>query len=465
MIKESETVELKRSTSELKEAIISIVAILNKHRHGKLYFGVRDSGDVIGQDIGEQTIRNVSKSVSDHIEPKIFPKINQQNIDGKDCIIVEFEGKNIPYFANGRAYMRIGDEDRQLSAKELETLILKKNSENIRWDSQICENATLDDIDDAILENFVELTKKSKRISIDKEDKELILKKLDLIRNNKLTNASVVLFGKNPSEFFLNNVVKCGRFRGVLKKEFIDMKDYRGNLFDNLESSISFLKDHLRLEAKIKGLLRVEEWEIPIEALRESVINALIHRNYFENSFTYIKMYDSDIVIANPGYLPDTLKISDLYKEHESCLRNPLIANVFYYAGHIDAWGRGSLNIIGFLAKKKLDRPRFEQSGGSFRIIFKRPELGVETGTVEKTVEKRVGERVGEKVGEKLTENQQKIIDFIQREQSISAKELSGRVGISQRKVEENISKLKKKGILKRIGPDKGGHWEIVEEK
>lgn len=190
----------------------------------------------------------------------------------------------------------------------------------------------------------------------------------------KFTNAAVLLFCKEPSGFFDNAMVRCGRFKGVAKQEFIDMKDFNGDLFDNLEKSISFFQDHLRLGAKIKGLLREEKWEIPIEALREAIINSLIHRDYFDNSFVYIKMYDASIVIANPGKLPETLKIADLYKEHESTLKNPLLAKVFYYAGFIDSWGRGILNIIELLEDNGLDKPRFEQSGGSFRIIFKREE-------------------------------------------------------------------------------------------
>ena len=107
--------ELKKSTSELKEAIISITAILNKHQHGKVYFGVKNNGEVIGQKIGEKTIRDVSQVISSNIEPKIFPCVATENIKGKRCITVTFEGIEIPYFASGRAYIRVGDENKQLT--------------------------------------------------------------------------------------------------------------------------------------------------------------------------------------------------------------------------------------------------------------------------------------------------------------------------------------------------------------
>ena len=242
---ETEKLELKKSTSELRDGIKSICAILNKHQKGKLIFGIKPNGEVIGQQIGANTLRDISQKIANSIEPKIFPEVCEEEIEGKVCIVVEFEGLNIPYYAYGRAYMRVSDEDRLLSAKELERLILDKNKDKLRWDNKICEGAGLEDIDENLILRFVELTKESKRIEIKEEDKELILKKLDLMVGNKITNAGILLFGKNPSKFFINNLVKCGRFKGVIKEEFIDMKDFEGNLFDNVEDTISFLKEHL----------------------------------------------------------------------------------------------------------------------------------------------------------------------------------------------------------------------------
>ena len=123
------------------------------------------------------------------------------------------------------------------------------------------------------------------------------------------------------------------------------------------------MKDHLRLTARIEGLYRKEKWEIPIEALREAIINALIHRDYMSPGFAYIKLYDNEIVIANPGKLPEALKIDDLYKEHESIPKNPLLAEAVYYTGMIDAWGRGIRNIVKMLNVDGLPKPIFEESG------------------------------------------------------------------------------------------------------
>lgn len=104
---ENEVIEFKKTTGELKEGIISIVSILNKHQNGKLYFGIKDNGEIVGQDVSSKTLREVSKTISENIEPKIYPTVNKIKLDDKECILVEFEGDDIPYLAYGRAYMRI----------------------------------------------------------------------------------------------------------------------------------------------------------------------------------------------------------------------------------------------------------------------------------------------------------------------------------------------------------------------
>jgi ATP-dependent DNA helicase RecG len=279
--------------------------------------------------------------------------------------------------------------------------------------------------------------------------------KLKLIRNGKLTNAAIILFGKKPKKFFNNAIVKCGRFRGT-GKEFIDMKDFEGNLFDALDKILSFFKEHLRVSARIEGIIRKEKLEIPLEALREAVINALIHRDYFDTGFTYIKIHDDKVIIANPGNLPEKISIKDLFKEHESKPRNPLLASTFYYTGLIDAWGHGIQNIITALKKENLPLPEFEQSAGSFRIISqrrKRDEI------------EEVGEKDLEKDLEKITTNQKRIFFEIRKNKHITNKELSAIVGINEKNIRNNISKLKKKGLLKRIGPDKGGCWKVLRQR
>ncbi|MBU1269358.1 MAG: putative DNA binding domain-containing protein, partial [Nanoarchaeota archaeon] len=184
---ESETVEYKESLIQLKKGVISIVSILNKHKKGRIIFGIQDDGTVKGVSVGKNTLREISKSISDNIEPKIYPEIKEDLIEGKQCVVIDFLGKNIPYFAFGRAYVRTADEDRLLSSKELEELILKKNKYNLKWDEDICLNANLSDISSKKLKEYV-LKAGLKYIS-----KKETLENLELMKVDKLTNASIIL--------------------------------------------------------------------------------------------------------------------------------------------------------------------------------------------------------------------------------------------------------------------------------
>lgn len=136
-MRETETVEFKKSLAELKAGIVSIAAILNKHGAGDLWFGVRNDGKPVGLDVSEKSLRDVSQSIAAHIEPRIYPLVTVESLDGATCIRISFSGAEAPYFAYGRAYMRVADEDRQLSARELEKLILAKNSETLCWDREM----------------------------------------------------------------------------------------------------------------------------------------------------------------------------------------------------------------------------------------------------------------------------------------------------------------------------------------
>lgn len=446
--KESEEVEFKKSTSLIKEAIISICAILNKHKKGKLYFGIKDNGEIVGQEVSQNTLRVISQTIYNNLEPKIFPEIKEIKLENKSCIEIIFEGNSVPYFAYGRSYIRVADEDKQINNKELENLFTKKINNENEWDLKICENAKIEDISDETINKFIELSNESKRILIKKEDKLTILKKLGLTKENKLTNAAIILFGNSPSKFFLNITVKCGRFRGFEKEEFIDLKDYNGNLFDNLESVENFLKNNLIMSAKIEGLYRKETWEIPLEAIREALINALIHRDYFSSGFVYVKLYDDKLIISNPGGFPEVLSIKDLYKEHESFPKNKSLAKVFYYTGLIDVWGRGSLNIVRYLKEAKLKKPLFEETAGYVRIIFQKKII---TKTTPKTTPQTT------------PQTNEIILNLIKNNPKITKEEVAEKTGLTKDGIKYQIKKLKEKDLIRYIGSSKNGYWEIIK--
>ena len=224
---ENEVIEFKKTTGELKEGIISIVSILNKHQNGKLYFGIKDNGEIIGQEVSTKTIRDVSKAISENIEPKIYPTVNKIKLNDKDCILVEFEGDDIPYLAFGRAYMRVGDEDRQLSMKEIRNIILKDENEVGKWENKVSDY-TMQDIDEELLKGFIEKGREAKRINFPYTNKEEILKKLSFInKNSELLNAGYILFAKEAKL-----EMQMAIFATETKLTFLDIDQVFGNILN-----------------------------------------------------------------------------------------------------------------------------------------------------------------------------------------------------------------------------------------
>lgn len=190
---EKEILEFKKSTGELKEAVNSIVAILNKHQCGELYFGVKSDGTVVGQTVTEESLREVSQKIKNFIEPQIYPEISKVVIDGKDCIHVKFEGKQTPYFANNVARIRVADEDLVMSSQELAECIRRNAQDEYRWEN-LLSNKTIDSVDEELLKKYTKQAHALGRIAIDYTDKETVLNQLELSRGNHLTNAGKVLF-------------------------------------------------------------------------------------------------------------------------------------------------------------------------------------------------------------------------------------------------------------------------------
>ncbi len=442
-MKESETLELKRSTSELKEAVISIAAILNKHGRGKLYFGVRNDGAVIGQQVSEKTLRDISQVISGHIEPKVYPSVERTDVDSKQCIHVRFEGDDSPYYAYGRVYMRVGDEDRRLSPSEIERLIIERDSRKNYWD-YLPSGSGPENIDEKELMDFVQRAKQVRRLESDNNRMHTILDKLGMLEGDILRNAGQVLFCENNSL-----EVQMAVFAGNDKTTFLDIKQLKGNLFHVLRETELYLKRNMRWRVEFGKLEREEVPEIPIEALREALVNSLCHREYNNPKGNEVAVFKDRVEIYNPGSFPEGLTPEDYFKgEERSVLRNPLIANILYLSKDIEKWGSGLKRIHEECLAEDV-KVEFKPLKTGFLTIFNRKPQSVE-GLVDGLVDG-------------LVENQKRIMALVVSNPSISKKEMAKIIGISTTAVDKNIVALKKKGLLRRKGPAKGGYWEVVK--
>jgi len=438
-------------------------AILNKHGSGELYFGVRNDGTPLGQDISEKTLRDISQAVANHLEPKVYPKVTELFIDDKPCIHVEFAGEEYPYFAYGRSYIRVADEDKVLSPAELENFINKKNEWRGVWDSSLSDK-TIEDVDDDVLRIYLDRANRAGRIDFTYTNKEEVLNKLELTDGDKLKNAADVLFvGSRMLE------VQMAIFAGTERLTFIDIKRENGNVTSLVDVAEKYIQSNIRWRVVLDGSIKRKEIpEIPMDAVREALVNSYCHRLYSSSQNNEITIYSNRVEIYNPGTFPDGLTPQDFLSGRErSIKRNPLLAQLMYYTKDIESFGTGLKRITDACNEAGV-RVEFQLLKKGFAVVFYRPDeqfnktekMSDDQLNVGKGVGISVGISVGKDVG--INETQGKIISCMLENPAVTALQISEEIGLSKRRVESNISTLKKIGVIMRNGGRKDGHWEIV---
>jgi len=376
---ESETIEFKESTGEWKEIIETISAFSNT-KGGKIVIGVSKSDKLPGVDIGKDTIENLTNQISQNTDPKIHPSITIEKIKGKFIIIVEIkESSDHLVLAFGRPYKRVGRSTVRMSKDEYERLILEKHKEKLYFDSDICKEAKLKDINKERLLWFVKEARVHRGLDIeDGLSMEEILERLKVLKERRLTNSAILLFGVNPQKFFLQTLIKAIRFRGSdVTEDMLDFKTIEGDILIQIKKLEDFIFEHIPKQAWIEEgkLQRQEKWLYPPKAIREALANALAHRDYGTTSSIQVRIFDDRLEIWNPGGLPPGLTIEKLKKKHTSIPRNPLIAKAFFWVKYVEEVGTGTNKIIRWCKEWKLPEPEFEDTGTDFVVTLRKSKL------------------------------------------------------------------------------------------
>ncbi|MGB0372251.1 MAG: ATP-binding protein [Opitutales bacterium] len=415
---------------------------------GRLFIGKNDSGKIVGLKGAEKLLEDLPNKIRDKLG--LMPAIELHEEAGKASIEIIVEPSSVPISLRGAYYWRSGSVKQELTGTALNDFLLKKMG--LTWDRVIEPNATLDDIDPVAIEGFkTDATKAGRLPDLSDLSVEEILKKLRLTTRDGITRAALVLFGKDPGEFYPNLFVKIGRF-GQSETDLRFQEVVEGSLITMLPEIIEQLeKKFLTKPVRFEGIQRIEELEYPVEALREMLLNALVHRNYL-GSMTQMKVYDARLTLWNAGTLPDELSIEQLFQPHESIPRNPLIAEVCYRAGYIDSWGRGVEKIGEACEAARLPAPVFiERSGGVLVELFR-------TGSEKSEVKNEVKNEVKSKV-----KTPDLLMQFLKVNPTATLQDAAGELGKSISSMEKVSAQLRKEGKLRYVGPQKGGHWEVID--
>jgi len=447
--KESETLEFKKSVGEWKEIIETICAFSNT-RGGEILIGINNSGEVNGVEIGKNTIEDLTNKIKENTDPEIYPRITTRIINNKTIIVVRIrESNDHLVLAFGRPYKRVGKSTVRMSKDEYEWLILEKHKEKLYFDSQSCEGAKIEDIDEEKIKWFLRKVKEEKNLDINPtiSPKEA-LRKLNLLVDNKLTKAAILIFGKIPQKFFIQSEVRCARFKGIKAvKPFIDMKVIGGSVYEQIDQTEKFVLFNIKKSAWIEPgkIERQERWEYPPDAIREAITNAIAHRDYNSSASVHISIYDDRIEVWNPGKLPQPLTPNDLKREHKSIPINPSLANLLFLIKYIERWGTGTNDIVKWCKEYELPEPIFKEAAGGFAVILRKLHIPEDLESIE------------------LNERQKKVIEYLKKNKRITNREYQNLCpDVNRETLRKDLIDLINKNIAVRKGERRGAYYEFI---
>ena len=411
---EHRQLELKKTTGELKDGMHTACAFLNTEG-GWLIFGVAPTSlKILGQQVTDSTQREIAQALS-YMEPQVDVRVEYIDVPDRPdhkVIAMHFDGwawGMVPYTYHGCPYYKVE----------------RSKPDMFAWERQPSEFTDISSLDEKLIRGVVRLGVERGRLSDLALTEPIgdVLGKWKLTTGERPMNAATALFTKDTG-MYTQFTMRLARFQGTDKNEFIDNQRVEGNIFVLLNEAMNFFRKHLNMHGKIIGLVRDEYLEVPAEALREAVLNALCHRQYERYNLTIgIAIYDDRIEIENPGILPPQITPENIREPHISYPYNPLIANVLYSTTYIENWGSGVKRIIEACQKRGVAAPTWSINGG-FVVVT-------------------------EKIEKAIKDNPNATTEVLARQ-----------FGVSAITIKRHIAKMPH---IRYVGSGYSGHWEIEE--
>lgn len=376
---ESETLELKSSTAELSRVGETLCAMLNA-AGGRVVIGVAPSGRIIGQQVSDKTLQEIA-AMLDRFEPSARVALERITVgEGRDVLVLRAEDSRdrLPFAFRGRPYHRVGSSTTPMPQDQYARLLLDRGHARHRWENQPALGVQIDDLDHEEILRTRELAVQQRRISAGTSTEVGdILDRLGLRVNGQVTQAAQVLYGTDFLPHYPQALLKMGRFRGKsITGDILDNKHEHLHAFAMVREALAWLDRTLPLAAHfVEGRIeREDRLPVPPDALREVILNAVMHRDYSEPSgYVAIAVFDDRIEVWSIGRLPAGITVADLSGPHLSSRRNPLIADAFHRTGAVEVWGRGTNRVIEECVRYGLAPPSFEERSGALVVTFHAP--------------------------------------------------------------------------------------------
>lgn len=421
---ENEQIEYKKSTGELKEGMISLCSMLNKNGYAELYFGVKNNGDVVGQQIGDSSLRDISQAISVAIKPQVIPTIQAECIDDNNIIKVIVSGKEKPYSAYGKYYIRSADEDKELSPTQLKSLMTESYSDNIveivapQQDLQFSQLLSL------YASNGLTL------------NTETFKSNLNLLTSNQKLNYMAYLLSDN------NDIsIKVVTFKGKNKNEIVKRNEYGYKcLLIAMNQVLDYVEAMNDTNIVVISHQREEQQKFNFSCFREAWINACVHNRWSKQTPPAVYIFDDRIEIISTGGLGYDFTTEEFYKGVSNPV-NASLQKIFGQLGFVEQTGHGVPLIVDVYGK------------GSFDIMENFINVKIPFNEIVKADN-----------FDNLSKKEKELLEELIKNPNVTVLELTKILGLGKSTINERITNLKKKGVIERVGSNKSGSWQILNK-
>ena len=399
---------------------------------GKMYIGIDDKGTILGITEVKKLAEDLPNKVKDILG--VLVDVNIKNDSDKEYLEIITDAYPYPVNYKGKYYYRSGATNQELKGAALDKFLLRK--QGLKWDGTPEPYSKETDLSDLAFKLFKDRASETQRFdeNVQGDSPHELLEKLNLVdKNGYLKKAAVLLFHPKPEKIFTGATIKIGFFNTDDDLAYQD--EVRGSLFEQVDKVMDLLvSKYLKAQISYEGLQRKETFPVPVGALREAVLNAIIHKDYSSGIAIQISVYDDKLIIWNEGELPENWTVAKLKVKHPSRPYNPDIANAFFRSGLIESWGRGTIKIFNEAKAAKIPVPIFRYEDNGFYVIFNFVEVSV----------------------------QQQVLDLIKEDPKITIAEMGNNLDPPIRTMNRILTGLKDEKIIKRSGSKKEGFWEIL---
>ena len=469
---ESKHIEFKEEIPKKHEKFLKDIIAFANTSGGKTIVGVVDkTGEVVG--LGDQNpfklADSISNMISDACAPQINVEITPKTLDDKTVLEVEvFHGKYCPYYLTSAgkeksAYIRVNGTSRPADArtlKELELMGQQLSYDTMREIGEKYDPKAVKQLMDNMYQKAIDACKNdAERESVHP----LTIAKLEdfgiLCRDGKSyapTHAYTLL--TNPTD--RNIKIQCALFKGMERDEFIDKKEFRGAIQEQVEEAYQFVLRHINMGAVIDGLYRHDVYELPTRSIREIIANACLHRSYMDSSAIQVSIYDDRMEVDSPGMLYDGLNVAEALSGKSKC-RNKAIAEAFQYMKIIEGWGTGLPRLFSQCKGRGLPVPKFEEFGDGIKVTVYR-KMGDErvNGTTQTTQSTTQSTQLPDE--RKLSDTEISIVNAMKENSKITQSQLAANLGIDVNTVKYYVRNLSRDKVIERNGNNRSGEWVVL---